>query len=221
MKIKTIIFGFILSLLAFVCMLPVSAETPECEQNKKNKTNDSFASVTRQVEPFTEIELICVGSILFTPSDTYSLRLEGTEDYVKSVTTEVNGSTLQIECKEKKKFNKGKIQMTIHLSAPSLEAVIIKGVGDFTNEGSLRCDELTLRLQGIGNFSVNNLKADYVSLDLTGVGNMKVDLECDHLYARMSGVGQMELSGRTRVADIWKTGVGSLNRSHLKVMESK
>ncbi|MCD8079611.1 MAG: DUF2807 domain-containing protein, partial [Bacteroides sp.] len=216
-----IVYGFVFSILALVCVLPVSAGTSDREQDRKKERNKSSVSVTRQVAPFTEIELTCVGNILFTQSDTYSLRLEGTEDYVKSVTTEVKGTTLQIECKEKKKFNNGKIQMTVYLSAPSLEAVNIKGVGDFTNEGSLQCDELILRLQGVGNFSVNKLKADKVSLELTGVGNMEVDLECDNLYARMSGVGQMELSGRARVADIRRTGVGSLNRKNLKVTESR
>ncbi len=219
MKMKTIVSGCILSLLATVCVLPVFAGTSD--RDTKNKANTSFVSLTRQVEPFTEIELTCVGNILFTQSDTYSLRLEGTDDYVEQVTTEVKGSTLQIECKEKKKFNKGKVQLTVYLSAPSLEAVHIKGVGDFTNEGSLHCDKLSLRLQGVGNFSVTQLRADKVSVDLTGVGNMEVDLECDNLYARMSGVGQMELSGRTRVADIRRTGIGSLNRSNLKVTESK
>ncbi|MCD8029965.1 MAG: DUF2807 domain-containing protein [Bacteroides sp.] len=218
---KTIVYGFVFSILALAGVWPAFAGTSDREQDRRNTGNKSSVSVTRQVAPFTEIELTCVGNIRFTQSDTYSLRLEGTEDYVKAVTTEVKGSTLQIGCKEKKKFNNGKIQMTVHLSAPSLEAVNIKGVGDFTNEGVLQCDKLTLRLQGVGNFNVNKLRAEEVSLDLTGVGNMKVDLECDNLYARMSGVGQMELSGRTRVADIRRTGVGSLNRNNLKVTESK
>ena len=162
---------------------------------------DPQVSEVRKVEAFSSVKVTSVATVYFTQSNSYSLKIEGREEYVTTTTTEVKGDCLIIGFKNKKdgdnNRNKG---VTIYLSAPDLKDVEFTGVGSFNCEGALKLNDVKFEIEGVGKVNVK-------------------DLTCKSLVVKMEGVGSVTLSGRARQADISKGGIGGVNTRNLKIGE--
>ena len=204
---RTDVAGVIIALvLAFAGMLSVCAQ-------------DVKVSEVRKVDAFSSIEITSVGTIHFTQSDTYSFRIEGREKYVKNTETTVKDGRLLIGFKDKKNTSRRnqKDGVTIWISAPDLKDVEFTGVGEFNCEKPLKLDEVSFEVKGVGEVNVADLTCNVLKVALRGVGSADIHVVCDYLTARMSGVGDVTLSGTAGHADISKGGIGGVNTCNLKV----
>ena len=185
----TAIYTLLAAALAFFCVSSVTAD-------------DGNARVTqmRKVEAFHAIDITTVGDIIFTQDDAYSLRIEGREKYVNNTVTTVSKD--------------------IYLTAPGLDDIEFKGVGSFRCEETLKLDgDLDIRITGVGEAVIDDLRCRNLDLHMSGVGDAKVTVDCDHVDASMSGVGSVTLRGRAKTADLHRSGIGELDRDGLKVGE--
>ena len=197
---RTDVAGVIIALvLAFAGMLSVCAQ-------------DVKVSEVRKVDAFSSIEITSVGTIHFTQSDTYSFRIEGREKYVKNTETTVKDGRLLIGFKDKKNKSRRnqKDGVTIWISAPDLKEVEFTGVGEFNCEKPLKLDEVSFEVKGVGEVNVADLTCNVLKVALRGVGSADIHVVCDYLTARMSGVGDVTLSGTAGHADISKGGMKQL-----------
>ena len=204
---RTDVAGVIIALvLAFAGMLSVFPQ-------------DAKVSEVRKVDAFSSIEITSVGTIHFTQSDTYSFRIEGREKYVKNTETTVKDGRLLIGFKDKKNKSRRnqKDGVTIWISAPDLKEVEFTGVGEFNCEKPLKLDEVSFEVKGVGEVNVADLTCNVLKVALRGVGSADIHVVCDYLTARMSGVGDVTLSGTAGHADISKGGIGGVNTCNLKV----
>ena len=222
----TAIYTLLAAALAFFCVSSVTADD-----------GDARVTQTRKVEAFHAIDITTVGDIIFTQDDAYSLRIEGREKYVNNtVTTVSKEGTLSIGFKKKnlvskdgtlsigfkkKNLNRGNNNgVTIYLTAPSLDDIDFKGVGSFRCEETLELDgDLDIRITGVGEAIIEDLRCHNLDLHMSGVGDAKVTVDCDHVDASMSGVGSVTLRGRAKTADLHRSGIGELDRDGLKVGE--
>lgn len=180
---------------------------------------DTKVSEVRKVEAFSSIDITSVGTIYFTQSDTYSLKIEGQEKYVKNTETTVKGDCLTIGFKdrENKNMRNQKNGVTIHLTAPDLKKVDFTGVGSFKCETPLKVDEVKFDVSGVGEVNISDLTCHKLKVALQGVGNADIHVTCDYLSASLDGVGKVTLSGSTGKADISKSGIGSVNTKRLEI----
>lgn len=180
---------------------------------------DAKVSEVRKVDAFSSIAITSVGTIHFTQSDTYSLKIEGQEKYVKNTESTVKDGCLLIGFKDKK--NKStrnqKDGVTIWISAPDLEKVEFAGVGEFNCKKPLKLDKVSFEVKGVGEVNVSDLTCNELKVALRGVGSADIHVVCDFLSARMSGVGDVTLSGTAGRADISKGGIGAVNTDNLKI----
>lgn len=167
-----------------------------------------------KVGEFTSINLQSVGNIVFTQSANYSCRLDGPSEYVEKTQVNVKGQTLVISYKQKKSNNTK--NLTIYVSAPDLDKVKIDGVGNFDAKETLKLKNITFELDGVGNCNVKNLRCDELKLDVDGVGNMKINVDCRNIKAEVNGVGNITLSGKADTAILRRNGVGNINNKKLK-----
>lgn len=182
--------------------------------------DDDHVTQTRKVADFTRIEVTSVGQIYFTQSPKVSFRIEGREKHVKNTTSEVRGGVLEIGYKDKKGDRKGnKNGVNIYITAPTLESVEFQGVGSFNCKETLKADDIRFDIEGVGSLDVRDLQCETLTLRLQGVGNADVQVQADHVDASMEGVGSVTLSGKTRTADIDKSGIGSLSTRKLEIGE--
>lgn len=183
------------------------------------KDNDRITQ-TRKVADFTRIEVTTVGQIYFTQSPEVSFRIEGKEKHVKNTTTEVRDGVLKIGYKDNNRNRKGsKNGVTIYLTAPTLEGVEFTGVGSFNCKETLKVDDIRFDVEGVGSLDVRDLQCETLTLRLNGVGNADVEVHADHVDASMEGVGSVTLRGKTRTAELEKSGIGSLNTRKLEIEE--
>ena len=175
---------------------------------------------TRKVDNFTRIEVTAVANLYFTQGETVSLRIEGREKYVNLTTTEVKNGKLRIGMSDKGKKRKGnKNGVDIYITAPILEGVEFTGVGSFNCKETLKADDIRFDVEGVGSLDVRDLQCETLTLRLNGVGNADVEVHADHVDASMEGVGSVTLRGKTRTAELEKSGIGSLNTRKLEIEE--
>lgn len=203
---KTNIIGIMIALvLAFAAAVGAWAQ-------------DEKVSEVRKVDDFSSIRITSVANVIFTQGDRYSLRLEGKEKWVKLTTTEVKGGCLIIAFKKGEKRSVKNIDgLKLYVTAPTLEAVELTGVGSLECKEPLKLDDFTLRINGVGSAEVADLTCRRFTISLNGVGDAEVNVDCDYLKARMGGVGSLELKGSADEADISRSGIGSVNTKRLKI----
>lgn len=183
------------------------------------KDNDRITQ-TRKVADFTRVEFTSVGQVYFTQSSKVSFRIEGKEKHVKNTTSEVRNGVLKIGYKDNNRNRKGsKNGVTIYLTAPTLEGVEFTGVGSFNCKETLKVDDIRFDVEGVGSLDVRDLQCETLTLRLNGVGNADVEVHADHVDASMEGVGSVTLRGKTRTAELEKSGIGSLNTRKLEIEE--
>lgn len=181
-------------------------------------TDDAKVSEVRKVEAFSTIEITSVATIYFTQSDTYSLKIEGLEKYVKTTTTTVKDGRLVIGFKDGNKETRNRKEgVTIYLSAPDLKKMEFSGVGSFNCGKPLKLNDVKFQVEGVGKVNVKDLTCHSLKIELEGVGKAEINVNCDYLSANLDGVGSVKLSGSAGSADISKGGIGSVNTRNLKI----
>ncbi len=204
-RMKTNIIGIIVALvLAFAGAVGALAQNEQ-------------VSEVRKVDDFSSIRITSVANVIFTQGDDCSLRLEGKEKWVKLTTTEVKNGYLVISFKKGEKSVKNINSLKLYVTAPTLEAVELTGVGSLECKEPLKLDDFTLRINGVGSAEVADLTCHRFTVSLNGVGDAEVNVDCDYLKARMGGVGSLELRGSAGEADVSRSGIGSLNTKRLKI----
>lgn len=204
-KMKTNIIGIIVALV-----LAFAGAAGALAQNEQ-------VSEMRKVDDFSSIRITSVANVIFTQGDDCSLRLEGKEKWVKLTTTEVKNGYLVISFKKGEKSVKNINGLKLYVTAPTLEAVELTGVGSLECKEPLKLDDFTLRINGVGSAEVADLTCHRFTVSLNGVGDAEVNVDCDYLKARMGGVGSLELRGSAGEADVSRSGIGSLNTKRLKI----
>lgn len=204
-KMKTNIIGIIVALV-----LAFAGAAGALAQNEQ-------VSEVRKVDDFSSIRITSVANVIFTQGDDCSLRLEGKEKWVKLTTTEVKNGYLVISFKKGEKSVKNIDGLKLYVTAPTLEAVELTGVGNLECKEPLKLDDFTLRINGVGSAEVADLTCRRFTVSLNGVGGAEVNVDCDYLKARMGGVGSLELKGSADEADISRSGIGSVNTKRLKI----
>lgn len=205
-KMKTNIIGVIVALV-----LVFAGAAGALAQNEQ-------VSEVRKVDDFSSIRIKSVANVEFTQGDKYSLRLEGKEKWVKLTTTEVKNGCLVIDFERGEKRSVKNINgLKLYVTAPTLEAVELTGVGNLECKEPLKLDDFTLCINGVGSAEVADLTCRRFTVSLNGVGGAEVNVDCDYLKARMGGVGSLELKGSADEADISRSGIGSVNTKRLKI----
>lgn len=162
---------------------------------------------TRNVQPYTSIQMDGVASIHFTQGTTCSLRIEGEEEQVKNLITRVENEKLIIDQKTKKKKNNNGVD--VYLSAPTLKEVSFDGVGSFKCPKVLKVEDIRFDIDGVGSAEVADLHCRNIKLEVDGVGNTEIHTDCNSIEADYNGVGSNKLSGKADRVHVRKDGVGS------------
>lgn len=164
---------------------------------------------TRPIQPYTSIQMDGVASVRFTQGNNYSLRIEGDEELVKSLITQVEDKTLIIDnekIKWRKNRNNGNV--TVFVTAPMLEKVSFDGVGSFKCPQKLVVEDFCIEKDGVGAMEINDLHCRDLEVEMDGVGSIDLHTECHDMDAQIDGVGGSKLTCKANHISIQKDGVG-------------
>jgi len=187
-------------------------------------------SETREVETFDAISVEGAAKLEITIGKSPSLVVNGHEQAVRRVETDVRGGTLHIKSRPKDwLIRNNNARLTLQITLPRLESLQLEGGNDVNVVGfsggqvkikasgaaHIRADghleELTVRLSGAGHADLSKLVANDAKVTVDGVGSVIVNPR-DSLDATMNGVGAILYTGSPSRVNTRMNGLGTIGQ---------
>ncbi len=160
------------------------------------KVNVGDKKVTREVGPFTEIELSVAANLYLKQGNEHSLVLEGDEDELEEIETQVQGETLKIKHKKPFHFGSSK-RITIYVTMKEIEELSVGGSGKIEAATPIQSEDLELNVSGSGDINIDELEASEVESSISGSGDIRLagNKQVNTLDCNISGSGELHASG--------------------------
>ena len=180
----------------------------------------------RSISGFTAIDASGAFDIDVVCQKEPSLELEGDDNLLSLVKTEVRGSTLFIS--QERPFSVKKA-IRVKLTVPNIESISSSGAGNFhvtqikneklkidtsgasTLEMSGETVALNLDMSGASKVDTERLRAARVKISLSGAGKATV-FASEELSADVSGAGSVTYAGDPKTVNKNVSGVGSVSK---------
>lgn len=131
-------------------------------QTKKNVDVDDFTSVSFGVS----------GNLTLEQGKNFKVVIEGDEELLEAISVRVTDGRLVIK---KPNWRKARnMKLTAYVTMPEIEGVSVSGSGKVINEGSIRCDDVSLSVSGSGNIKFDGFSADEVRMRISGSGGVSI-----------------------------------------------
>ncbi|PWG80029.1 head GIN domain-containing protein [Pararcticibacter amylolyticus] len=187
-------FGWILLLLPFLGFAGTTTILSPAAHSE-------FRPEERQVRGFNAVHSAGAFDVYIKMGTTENLRLEGDEEQISKIETEVENGILKISYKRGINFrgwnNK---RVSVYITARSIEGLALSGSGNMEVTGTVRSTKLNTKV--------------------SGSGNIRFTAAVSTLNASISGSGKIKASGSAGSADIAISGSGEFSGKELKTSDS-
>ena len=166
--------------------------------NKKIKGNGNVITINRTT---TDYDAVSVGGsfdVVLIKGKEGTIKIEGEENIIPYIETEVSGNTLKIKYKKNTNIRNTK-RMTITVTFNDIESVALGGSGNISSK--------------------EIIKSESFSASIGGSGNIQLKIDSDELKASIGGSGNIELEGNTTEFTCSIAGSGSIKAYDLSVEE--
>lgn len=168
-----------------------------CGGCKKENLNDCFTNAgsviteTRQLEYYESISLYDNVNLVLIEGNEFTVKVEGGENIISSVQTEVLDSILVIHNTMKCNWVRDyKNELTVYVSTGKLKSIRYESSGDIRTIGNLKFDKLSVSVWG-------------------GSGTFNLDVDCDRLeLAEHYGTADFHVSGNSSLTTIYSNSYG-------------
>ena len=179
----------------------------------------------RAVQAFTAIEQDNTGQIFITQGDTEKLTIEGDDNVLPVLVSEVRNGVLHLSVETGKGYSSVK-KLVYRITVRSLDridlrgtasanirsvkgqrlAVYLSGTGALTATGKVT--EFRLSVSGTSSVDAHGLFVQRANVSLTGTGSARLAVNKE-IDARLSGTGSLSYSGRAHINSA-VTGTGAI-----------
>lgn len=152
----------------------------------------------RKVSNFTGIGISGPLKVYVKIGNTESLRLEGDQEGIDELITEVKNGSLNIRPKKQNSnnwFGRSNSKITAYITVKKLTSLAMAGSGSIEVE--------------------NTVNADEFNAAISGSGSIKATINAKSLEAAISGSGKLSFSGKAKKSDVAISGSGSFSGSSL------
>lgn len=178
---------YFFSFLTFIVFIFISS----CElTNKEIVGSGNISAETRDVKDFNRIIFNGSGNLFISLSDKNSVKLEGEDNILPFITTEVNENTLQINFKDTKKNFKATKPINIFVTTKKIQEI---------------------HLSGSGTISSQHLNFDDLKFSISGSGSVDASVSGKKLISVLSGTGNFDIKGSVDSQEVWINGSGIYN----------
>lgn len=185
--------------------------------SKKIRGNGNVVTVKRTTSDYDGIGVGGSFDVILVKGKEGHIKIEGEENIIPYILTEVKGNTLQIKYKKNTNISTTK-RLTVTVTYDDIDKVSLGGSGNISNEGVIKSKDLKISLGGSGNITLNIDSKD-VSSNIGGSGNIKLagntnelscsiagsgsvkayDLSTDTLSANIAGSGSVRITVKTKI----------------------
>lgn len=177
--------------------------------------SDRVVTETREVAGFSTIDLGTTGEVVVTTGPAESLTIEADEDIIPDLTSEVSGTTLELDAKPMTQL-RTRNPITFRVTVKELRGLALSGSGsmagsglalrdldvDISGSGSVQlagtAETQTVAVSGSGRYEAPDLRTQRATLDVTGSGTVSVAVS-QELTIRISGSGSVTYTGDPKV----------------------
>jgi hypothetical protein len=165
----------------------------------------------RSVSNFTGVDFSTFGEVVLIQGEGESLTIEGSDNLVPLVKTEVRAGVLHIDLEENINILNRNLNdyLIFTISVVDLNGLTLSGLGDVKMD-SLSTSDLSIEMSGAGQFVLDELTAEELNINLSGLGNIDVSGTADHSEIEISGAGQVDAGDlESNTAEVKIPGLGS------------
>jgi hypothetical protein len=191
---KYILMAFALSLFS----------AGSCAQwGNRIKGNGNETTEQREVGSYDRISVSHIFKVELIPGDEGSLRLEGEENLLDYVITDVSGGRLKITVEKGIQLEPSRRSDGIRIRVPvrDLDGLSVSGAADLTGSGEFV----------FPSFSVES----------SGASEVKLALQSDAVRVQTSGASDIVLKGRTETLEVQSSGASHLKAYDLESREAE
>lgn len=166
-----------------------------CAQSNKNY----------ELTQFNNLTISGAAEVIFTLSDTVSLKVETTEKQFENVSVRQEEKSLYLKTKGNYKDD-----IIFYLSAPSIKEIEISGASSFKTNNLIKSDSLQLTLSGASYFK-GDVNVDFINLHLSGASDVKLSGKTNNCFVNVSGASSLKSYSLTaKQAEIFTSGASSV-----------
>lgn len=189
----------LLALASLSLSLPATAQWG----NKSLKGNGVETSEKRQVGSYDRISVSHIIQATLVPGAEGELLLEGEENLLAHIITEVSGNHLTLKAEKGYQLqpSKGSAGIRIRVPVADLQALEVSGAADIAGKGSF----------AFGDFEI----------DGSGAGEIELEFSSTNLEVEVSGACEITLQGKTDHLEIRASGASNLRAYDLQARDAK
>jgi hypothetical protein len=159
---------------------------------EKIQGNGQLKKETRSIGAFSKIGSSGSWDVMVAYGSTCSVQVEGDENLIPYIVTEVEGNHLNIHSKKNSNL-RSKNKIVIYVVLNNLTAVALSGSGNIMGEGKFSSDEpLQFSVSGSGNIKIAFNSASTVSMSIAGSGNIQLSGKAEKAEVSISGSGNAD-----------------------------
>jgi len=173
-----------------------------------------------QVGEFTRLETVGPQNVQVTTGDGFTVRLEGDQGAVARLSAAVEDGVLRIRPRDGFDFDwSDRGEVTIHVTAPALEAITLAGSGD------VHVDRIAGRsfnggIAGSGTLDIDAIEVDEARFSIGGSGDIVVAGKAGNTVIEVGGSGTIAASDlQSRTAEIAIAGSGDIDLTAMDTAE--
>ena len=153
---------------------------------------------TRNVGDFSKLSYGVSGTLYLTQGNENSVVIEGDEETLEEINTEVRGDKLVIRDKNNSwwGWNNSK-KVTIYVTMKTIESIGVSGSGNLVAKNKINTSNLDLHVSGSGDLTADIEVRDELEASASGSGDMMIRGICKDFDSSVSGSGR--ISGKLRI----------------------
>lgn len=172
------------------------------------KGSGNKVSESREVGGFDGVELAGAGSLYVRQTGTESISVEGDDNVVPHVITEVRDGTLVIRMEDGVSVNPS-VPLVYNVTVRDISSLGLSGAGN-VEANDLKTRDFKLKLSGAGHVMLGNFAGETLDLSVSGAGDVTVSGMVGSQKVAISGAGRYKADDlRSDTANVVTSGVGS------------
>jgi len=145
---------------------------------------------TRDVGNFTYVSMGISGDLYLKQGNKTEVVLEGNDEALENIETDVSGNKLRIRTKNWKWY-RNYSRVKIYVTLEKFEGASVSGSGNLSSEGQLTGGDIDLSVSGSGELDLD-LDVQNISMSISGSGDISLSGNASSGNLRISGSGKLD-----------------------------
>lgn len=192
-----------LGIVSVILVIFLSGCDLEVKKDSQIEGSGVKASDSRELSPFTEIELDSQSDVNITFAKHQSFMITGDDNIIGLIKTSVSNGKLRIY--SDKSFNTN-LNLVVNIVMPELSRIDLNGSGDI-NVNKINISSFSGNINGSGDITITGT-SNYTEVNINGSGNINLfNLMSSNVKARINGSGDINVyASKTLDAEINGSG---------------